>query len=833
MIEPSVLTHISNPAHRRTYDTLLTSPFTRDELVSKIKLTNKSSAPGPSGISYADLCSGPSITFLLDLFNTILRTGLVPNFWKFSKLTLIYKSGDKTLPSSWRPIAGQETMEKLFSGLLADRLSTYSKHHKLLPEWQRATAGSDGCHECNLVLDLARDTAKARHTQIHMVWVDIHNAFGSVNRDLLSSILARFGLPTTFISLIKSLYQNNKQLYDDAVSIRAIPERVGVKQGDPLSAILFSFYLAPAMFAVSNIKKGFKFDQNIEIGITAFADDSLLIAPTAENMRLQLNEMKGALMELGLAINARKCRSLSLTYVRGARQLADRFSLDEETIAQVEEHSKIIYLGKPIDSQYYTDIEDYGREALTLGNAIADSSLKPNFKLDALRVFVYSKFHFLMRIGNFRWVDLSELDIEMKAIIRRACELPNCTPNSYIEGPASCGCLGFPSLPNWQYAHTIAQFVSTMNNPDSIVGRIGIKCFKDTLNRASLCEAVQLLQTTANRIKGSSLPFGTTHWNPVLRAIKALNFLMEFRLYALDEVVDVRVGLKGSELHSLPADQLFHNLCLTILRVTFSEILKSPRQHVFRALIANRASSHSIGSAWDLSPLEWKFMHKCRLNIAYLPSRWHPGMPPGACHSCHMSSESLHHILSLCDARANLTKERHDCLQWRLVRAILSSIFLSPDESLNLHSQVPTDFSVEKRLVLEIRPGEKLYVNSRLPFWDSLKRPDILYKNDNRKFSLIVDVSVNAEDTPHAFDLARRERIEKYEPLKRILEQDDFQVHLSVFCMGAFGSFDAENLGLLRVLNLPPLHTEYLIRHLCSRMIHYASQMYYSYLEST
>lgn len=252
------LTLLNIPYAVRGFDDAptLTNPITRDEVVARISHVNKTSAPGPSGISFADISNGPSIDFMVGLFNLILRRNLIPSMWKKAKLTMIFKSGDKSLPSSWRPIAGQETTEKIFAGIMADRLQSFVSRHNILPEWQRASSGTDGCSDCNLVLDMARDAAKSSHTQVHLMWIDIHNAFGSVDRELLLSILARFNLPATFIRLVESMYSDNVLRYDDGSSVRAIPEIVGVKQGDPLSPLLFSFYLAPAMLAVQHLNIG-------------------------------------------------------------------------------------------------------------------------------------------------------------------------------------------------------------------------------------------------------------------------------------------------------------------------------------------------------------------------------------------------------------------------------------------------------------------------------------------------------------------------------------------------------------------------------------------------
>ena len=159
----------------------LTAPLTREEVSLKLARTNKASAPGPSGISFKDLSNAPSIDLLVLLFNAVLRIGRIPSAWKRAKLILIYKSGPVDRPSSWRPIAVQETVSRLFSGLLADRLQFFAQRHALLPVWQRAASGSDGCVECNQVLDFAVEQAKASRSQIHLISLDIRNALGSIN----------------------------------------------------------------------------------------------------------------------------------------------------------------------------------------------------------------------------------------------------------------------------------------------------------------------------------------------------------------------------------------------------------------------------------------------------------------------------------------------------------------------------------------------------------------------------------------------------------------------------------------------------------------------------
>ena len=826
--ESEVLKHI--PYKPVLHDAaMLITPFTREELALKLSRSKKHSSPGPSGLAYADLNNGPTIEFLHTLFNFVLRTRIIPSFWRKSKLTMVFKSGDKSLASSWRPIAGQETMSKLFTGMLADRLQVFASAHSLLPLWQRATSRSDGCHECNMALDMARDAAKRSRTKLHLVWLDVRNAFGSVNRNLLLSILARYGLPPEFVALIESLYAQNVQLYDDGYFLRIIPEVVGVKQGDPLSALLFSFYLTPVMLAVSSLGKGFRLFGAHTLDIVAFADDMLLFAPSSESMESLLKAAVMALDDMGLKLNVQKCVSLSVSYATSSIvKLADAFTVHGELIPVASTAQTVKYLGRPYGSSFYTDIQSYLDEILALARSIRDCDLFPWYKLQALSVFAYSKLHYLMRVGSMRLMDLYTMDRDLKQVIRTICALPFNSPNAYLESPACCAGLGFPSIAHWLHAHTIAQFANTMNDSTSPVSEMARAGFLAAAKSASLSEALPYVCKRSKLAGASSTHFiGKNHWAALVHAIRAFNSIMEVELVAQDDRVYVKVGLKGSETHVLPTDNLFHHLCLAIHRVTYASLLSSRRGSVFKHLSAHRISLNTLRTGWGLTPHEWQFMHKSRLDIASLPSRPHPGVRPSLCRNCHVYPECINHVLSLCKPRPLIATCRHDMVLWRVVRAILSSLFLSQEEESRILPLIPAN-----RIILDVREGVKIYVNIDVPYTTDRKRPDILFIDENQKFAYIIDVQVVVEDNDIVFQDARKDKILTYTPLREALKRKGFRTCLDAFLMGALGSFDSGNSAIMSWLNLPPLHYHCFVRFLCSQVTKYACDMYHAYLAS-
>ena len=202
-----------------------------------------------------------------------------------------------------------------------------------------------------------------------------------------------------------------------------------------------------------------------------------------------------------------------------------------------------------------------------------------------------------MRVGSLCIVDLEQLDKNIKSIIRRICGIPHYAPNAYIEGPASCGCLGLPSLIMWQHAHTIAKFICSVSDDVSPVRHIARQSFLRAIQRASIREAIDALQMAATKGGPTGAPFGVNQRAPLCTALKALNSIMEFRLIAPNDQIEIRVGFEGAEMHSYLLN-IYSATSVCPFIVTFATLLSYRRGHVFRTLSSCRTASSIVKSGW-------------------------------------------------------------------------------------------------------------------------------------------------------------------------------------------------------------------------------------------
>lgn len=65
-----------------------------------------------------------------------VSSGTVPNIFKISKVTPIFKSGSPTDPSNYRPIASQSPFCKVFERIVYDQLINYLNKHNILFKYQ-------------------------------------------------------------------------------------------------------------------------------------------------------------------------------------------------------------------------------------------------------------------------------------------------------------------------------------------------------------------------------------------------------------------------------------------------------------------------------------------------------------------------------------------------------------------------------------------------------------------------------------------------------------------------------------------------------------------------
>ncbi|GBO17072.1 Retrovirus-related Pol polyprotein from type-1 retrotransposable element R2 [Araneus ventricosus] len=193
--------------------------FTIKEVSTKLSAAENTS-PGPDRITYFHWRSVPqSQKFLTLAFNCCLHFQKIPPSWKTTTTVLIpKKDNDLADPANWRPIALSSTIYKLFTKVLAGRLSDWCEKFRVLSPSQKGFTPFDGVLEHNFILQTRLERARTTKKDLCVAWLDVTNAFDALPHDLIYSALSAAGAGSHFISIIQDIYSNCVHLASSPVT---------------------------------------------------------------------------------------------------------------------------------------------------------------------------------------------------------------------------------------------------------------------------------------------------------------------------------------------------------------------------------------------------------------------------------------------------------------------------------------------------------------------------------------------------------------------------------------------------------------------------------------
>ncbi|BES91195.1 Reverse transcriptase (RNA-dependent DNA polymerase) [Nesidiocoris tenuis] len=251
--------------------------------------------------------------YLVDLFNHILAAGEVPVGWGRVKLYLLHKKGDQTDPSNYRGIALMSTIVKVFTTILADRLTSWANVRGVLPEEQAGFRAKRSCTDHIFTLHAAACLCLMKKRQpLVTVMVDLKRAFDSVCHDKLWSKLEKIGVSGRIIRVLVSLYSSACFLIQPDPQGERFEQDIteGVLQGDCLSPLLFILFLSDlGPFMDERGCHGLRIGGK-ELSQLIFADDLVVLADSVPDAQRKVNILQEYCRENSLSINVEKSKVL-------------------------------------------------------------------------------------------------------------------------------------------------------------------------------------------------------------------------------------------------------------------------------------------------------------------------------------------------------------------------------------------------------------------------------------------------------------------------------------------------------------------------------------------
>ena len=299
-------------------------PVSVEELVGALKGMKRGKAKDEAGV-IAEMLKDSSDSFrssLVALFNDVLCFRKpAPAAWKRTKLTVIFKKGDPKEVANYRPIAIISIMYKLFSRILCTRLLEFIIPNQGVEQaaYRKGYSTEDHLLTVTVVVEKCREYCMP----LWMALVDFTKAFDKVEHSSLFQVLERQGVPKPYCALLRHLYADQTASVHTGVASRTFSISRGVKQGDPVSSILFIAVMQQCFgeleqrWGKANARrKGLRFGLEFEHGARnltnlRFADDVVLFAQKRADIQKMVGHLRDAASKYGLEINFDKTKVLT------------------------------------------------------------------------------------------------------------------------------------------------------------------------------------------------------------------------------------------------------------------------------------------------------------------------------------------------------------------------------------------------------------------------------------------------------------------------------------------------------------------------------------------
>ena len=134
-----------------------------------------------------------------------------PEIWKCSKVSALFKSGDRNNPTNYRPISILPTLSKILERAIRSQLYEYLNSNNLLSNMQfglrrkRSTVSA----LTNFTDEILHNMEKGKFCRA--VFLDLRKAFNTVDHEILLTKLSKVGIKTSTLQWFQSYLSNRKQ----------------------------------------------------------------------------------------------------------------------------------------------------------------------------------------------------------------------------------------------------------------------------------------------------------------------------------------------------------------------------------------------------------------------------------------------------------------------------------------------------------------------------------------------------------------------------------------------------------------------------------------------
>ena len=349
---------------------------TFEEIQKAIRQLTSGKAPGSDSIPaevYKE--GGRALTEKLhQLLQLIWQHETLPQDFKDASIIHLYKrKGNRQACDNHRGISLLSIAGKILARVLLNRLIDHLEQG-LLPESQCGFRKDRGTIDMVFAARQLQEKCQEQNSDLYSTFVDLTKAFDTVSREGLWRIMAKYGCPSKFITIIRQFHDGMlARVQDNGETSAPFPVSNGVKQGCVLAPTLFSLMFSAMLtdaFRDSDVGIGirYRFDGSLfnlrrlqaktkvstdTINDLLFADDCALNAASEADMQHSVDKFSDACDNFGLTISTKKTEVMHQP-APGKPYVEPNISVNGKRLNVVE---KFTYLGSTLSRTAVIDDE--------------------------------------------------------------------------------------------------------------------------------------------------------------------------------------------------------------------------------------------------------------------------------------------------------------------------------------------------------------------------------------------------------------------------------------------------------------------------------------------
>ena len=327
----------------RTFEPILDSRISIKELKDALNNLKGGKAPGPDEIigEYLKIFGHTYEHIVLKLVNVVFSNHIYPSKWTLNFLKPIFKKGHTSDPDNFRGLAIGSALAKLFSFILLKRLTNFIDHKKLLsPKQIGFMKGKSTSDHIFFLQTIVEKVVRRGRKKLYAVFIDFKKAYDTVNRDLLMKRLISLGINGIFLRNIMAMYKKTEYCIKlKNGHTRAIESNLGLKQGCPLSPMLFNLFIDDIDYIFDDTCDPISIC-NEKINHFLYADDLVILSHSKEGLQRCIDRTSDYAKSKQLTISVNK--SKTMIFNQPGRFIRDTFTLNGKTLEPVQ---SFCYLG--------------------------------------------------------------------------------------------------------------------------------------------------------------------------------------------------------------------------------------------------------------------------------------------------------------------------------------------------------------------------------------------------------------------------------------------------------------------------------------------------------